>query len=1149
MDNGGKTKVITSAARNLGKNPLLLLPRNAKTLTAAVGGLLSLSGLISPDNPISQAGGELNPSLAGLLNLAEPLISHASPGSDLSFDIGELGRLSSEPESGETSGNLPFFLEAASTLVPLAAGRRRSRSVSSSSSSSDSTEFDFDIHSASRHIYFPKFRAKNHLWHLPNLHKATLDIVQAVWKLYYKSASSSEFERKVAAANHIIQQALGGYVSSTRDKSIDPEFYGQVRVGHFLAVRTALDSVTDRLTEIQNGDYHSKRTVSIIQGCGRQLLHIQEVSEQVAHTSGAISDFVFDRVRYLAFSFLVLHVEKALAILHNLQYALVNPDNLCLAKFLCTLYKCIDEHHDAATIKRVKNEILRTSESSEFLSDNPEFYNKSVSDWDEPNKDDPLSSCSSPGIASDTTASISRNHRSRRMSPKNLLRGLDPGNIVPEGERRSRSGSQSQSQPARAQSAPPSKGKAKKPEVSSHLEDGEEINYPLLPPAQESTVQKRPVRVGEMETGSPSRQGENDTRQGLEPSDHIRIPGGFDDSVPENDLNEGSQGRGEENRRWKGKDREYNDVPDPYDREGKEKRRGKGKGRLEPSDHIRIPGGFDDSVPENDLNEGSQGRGEENRRWKGKDREYNDVPDPYDREGKEKRRGKGKGREYNDSPSFYDRNSHYDRGGPGHYDREGEEKRRMNGKGRGYNDGPGFYDRDSHYDRGGPGRYHKDGYDSYSDSAFESEIDKSGEGSSESADDSVEEVMPSTERTQYNPRTRSLQEIERSMGKSFPSMNLTDGVVVGWNWVGRIGTRVCVLYRKGGAQTGRVEAGSLHSFEKSAATNIAAQMQSNVQNRSTEDASMSEPYYNKDHVKGLGTVFWDAGEASDPLSVLQPSKQPGTVYPWIYIEVEWKHTKRITLEPRWTLPRLLKKSKYWVACMIYSTAEQQERAIQKALWPRRKIPKAVLPSDPYTENPYSRRRRSLSMARKAVEDQTDSDESEYLADEEAREEEEEEEYKEGEEKGRQARSKTHDSGYASVEPAGPASYRKDAPRKSDREGSRWRSQSWNSHESHRSRDNASPERNFPERRYRSRSSIEEVPRETADGRGRANQSSQPRSGREYSSPSRYRSSLRDMWPQRSPNSATSSSQLHSRKSAMKDSDRPRRRDRSVSFRS
>ena len=166
MDNGDKTKVITSAVRNLDKNPLLLLPRNAKTLTAAVGGLLSLSGLISSDKPISQTGDELTLLLVGLLNLTELLISQTNSGSDLSFDIEELGRLSLEPESGETFGNLPFFLKTVSILISFTVDQRRSHSVSSSSSSFDcfnSTAFDFDIKSTSRHIYFSKFRTKNYL--------------------------------------------------------------------------------------------------------------------------------------------------------------------------------------------------------------------------------------------------------------------------------------------------------------------------------------------------------------------------------------------------------------------------------------------------------------------------------------------------------------------------------------------------------------------------------------------------------------------------------------------------------------------------------------------------------------------------------------------------------------------------------------------------------------------------------------------------------------------------------------------------------------------------------------------------------------------------------------------------------------------------
>ncbi len=355
----GKSKVAVSAARSLSKNPLLLLRTNVKTLTTAVGGLLSLPNFILPNTPINQAGKELSPSVTTLLNLAQPVIAQANPGSDLSFEFGKVDptNLFSDSESSNTFDNFSLFLEAASTFVPLAAGlRRRSGSSSSSASSSstsdidESSKFKFDIPSASHHIYFPKFRAKNHLWHLPNLYKATSDVVEAVWRLYYKSASSSEFQREVAAANQIIQEALTGYVSSSGDKSIDPKYYSQVRTGHFLAIRTALESVTDRLNQIRGGEYNSKRTLNIIQGCGQQLLRIEKVSQQVASDSGAISDFVFDRIRYLVFSFFVLDVEKALAILHNLQYALVQPTKLYVASFLFTLYETIEQHIFSPTV-------------------------------------------------------------------------------------------------------------------------------------------------------------------------------------------------------------------------------------------------------------------------------------------------------------------------------------------------------------------------------------------------------------------------------------------------------------------------------------------------------------------------------------------------------------------------------------------------------------------------------------------------------------------------------------------------------------------------------------------------------------------------------------------------------------------------------
>lgn len=67
-------------------------------------------------------------------------------------------------------------------------------------------------------------------------------------------------------------------------------------------------------------------------------------------------------------------------------------------------------------------------------------------------------------------------------------------------------------------------------------------------------------------------------------------------------------------------------------------------------------------------------------------------------------------------------------------------------------------------------------------------------------------------------RTRPLRDIERSMAKTFPSMGPNNAVTRGWNWVGRMGTQVCVQYSIDNAYTGRVESGRFHSFEKSAKT-------------------------------------------------------------------------------------------------------------------------------------------------------------------------------------------------------------------------------------------------------------------------------------------------------------------------------------------
>ena len=65
------------------------------------------------------------------------------------------------------------------------------------------------------------------------------------------------------------------------------------------------------------------------------------------------SDLVLDRISYLAFSFLVLNVDKALGVLHDLQYTLIEPDKPCIASFSLILYEAIEHHSHAPTVKWV----------------------------------------------------------------------------------------------------------------------------------------------------------------------------------------------------------------------------------------------------------------------------------------------------------------------------------------------------------------------------------------------------------------------------------------------------------------------------------------------------------------------------------------------------------------------------------------------------------------------------------------------------------------------------------------------------------------------------------------------------------------------------------------------------------------------------
>jgi hypothetical protein len=144
-------------------------------------------------------------------------------------------------------------------------------------------------------------------------------------------------------------------------------------------------------------------------------------------------------------------------------------------------------------------------------------------------------------------------------------------------------------------------------------------------------------------------------------------------------------------------------------------------------------------------------------------------------------------------------------------------------------------------------------------------------------------------------RARPVAEIRRQLADTYRIE--VGGVVVGWNWQGKVGTRVCVEYKIGEFATGRVEPGRFHAFEQTPQTNIAVNSRALIQFRDPDTARMTEPEYKADDVVALGLVYWHVEEeyTDDPTAVLVPGP-PDTIYPLTYIEVIWQDGP--TLEPR-----------------------------------------------------------------------------------------------------------------------------------------------------------------------------------------------------------------------------------------------------------
>lgn len=144
--------------------------------------------------------------------------------------------------------------------------------------------------------------------------------------------------------------------------------------------------------------------------------------------------------------------------------------------------------------------------------------------------------CSSPSVASDSLAITSKNYRSKRMPPKNLMRDLDQDSVI-EGEG-IRTRSRTQSQPPTSHSAKPLEISPSRTDesLSSPVRespvrnDPEEIvEYPKLP--RDEKAKPRSHRSNSKSSTGSSRQMRNDTNQEANENQSVRVLSGFDDTA------------------------------------------------------------------------------------------------------------------------------------------------------------------------------------------------------------------------------------------------------------------------------------------------------------------------------------------------------------------------------------------------------------------------------------------------------------------------------------------------------------------------------------------------------------------------------------------------------------------------------------------
>jgi hypothetical protein len=853
---------------------------------------------------------ELSLSLEGALDLAQPLIAQVTGGSDLSLAIQNLHRpadSSGSRSEGDNYDYLSIFLEAATTLVPLALSRKQpqaqsdpdnssngetSDSDNSSSEGSSDSEFsdalDTDTLAAGRHIYVPEFDLEGFRL-IPGLNLFTSAIAAAIWNLYYQRKSTSKFERTIRQHNREISKALKPLLQYKKNVDSRNSTYGQVRVQHFLAIRDALDSIVQRLNQIGSVDHTSTQVSTIVRSCGTALLDLERRSRIVARDCGAIPDFAFDRIRFFAFSFAFLKLEVFLSILHNLPLALSDLNPVSSARFLLILSSAIERHRNPLIFNRVKAEIRTISTRSHHIKPSPssavvEATNREMSQQIDQGNSEPDTD---QGTIYDNWAydEILRERTRRGIKTKHKDRATIIKALVKD-DAKNRGGTPNS--PEIPGSFPEQKDNTTSKESSSskRLKEKEK---------QKSKKRDDLIEFTDSSDGGPSKSSslKRPKQKEKQKSKQRHDPVDSTDSTDEGPSTSSSSKRPKQKEKQKSKQRhdpvDSTDSTDEGPSTSSSSKRPKQKGKQK-SKQRHDPVDSTDSADEGSPKSSSSKKG------RPKDpTSMSADPQSEDSDRNNKRGGKSKERKKDHKPTRKDRN-----------------RKRQGRRG---SDDPSSSGSES------------SGSESTASALSSTESNKS-DGSSQPSEphtsssdsestDGTESVIESVE----VPEMQTFGQIQRGLGVT----SLSGGKVVGWNLHGPH-VRAVVEYKIGNSRTGRIEPGRWHDFEKTAQTNIAVQTKF-LQGKRGHDQHYIKPRYDVNQIL-LGTVYWDPRGAKKPWSVLHP-KSPNP-FPWTYQKVKFPDRANNLLVARRFLYDILKQKPAVVDKMLYERAKRQELDFKKA---------------------------------------------------------------------------------------------------------------------------------------------------------------------------------------------------------------------------